>query len=436
MPKELLTDTRVKSAPVPGSGILELWDTRCAGLCLRVMPTGKKSWTVRFTPRGGTSKRRERIGAYPAMSLAEARERANHIRMEVDQGADPAADRLAAIQDRRADEERKALTFGDLAELYIERYAKREKASWKNDEGYIKRHALEAWGSRPAGSLTKQDAARLLLDIRDRTPVGANRTRSVLSKLFGWAMDEGLLDASPMTGVKKPAKEAKGKTRTLSDDEIRVFWHALDSAGLSGSIIAALRVLILLGQRPGEIAGLQRTELVNLSKPHDARIEFPPERMKARRPHIIPLPSLALSIITEAMASDDRREGFVFVSRYADKQRLARHSLSQAMGRVIAGLDVEGPDKDAVERLQADPPTPHDLRRTLATRLAELRIPREDRLAVLAHSWGDVHEAHYDRYERLREKRIALQAWERHVAEVIGMGASTEHVVSISRVQA
>jgi integrase len=239
-----------------------------------------------------------------------------------------------------------------------------------------------------------------------------------------------------MVGVKKPAKESKGKTRTLSDDEIRVLWRALETAGLSASITAALRVLILLGQRPGEIAGLQRTELVNLSKPREARIEFPPERMKARRPHIVPLPSLALSIITDTMTSDDRREGFVFVSRYADKQRLARHSLSQAMGRVIAGLNANGSDKDAVERLQADPPTPHDLRRTLATRLAELGIPREDRLAVLAHSWGDVHEAHYDRYERLREKRIALEAWERHVLAVIGQQTSTAQVISIRRVPA
>jgi integrase len=397
------------------------------------MPTGLKSWTVRFTPRGGISKRRERIGAYPEVSLAEARERANRIRLEVDQGADPAAERIAAIQKQRAAEERKALTFGELADLYIEKYAKCEKASWQNDEGYLKRHVREAWGCRAASTITKQDAGRLLSKIRDRTPVGANRTRSVLAKLFGWAVDDGLLDVSPMVGVKKPAKEARGKTRTLTDDELRVFWHALDGAGLSASVVAAFRVLILLGQRPGEIAGLQRTELVNLSRPRDARIEFPPERMKARRPHVIPLPSMALEIISAALTSDDRSEGFVFVSRYAARERLARHSLSQAMGRIIAGLPTDGSDGETVRRLQADPPTPHDLRRTLATRLAELRIPREDRLAVLAHCWGDVHEAHYDQYERLREKRIALEAWERHVAEVIGLEQASAQVLPISR---
>lgn len=432
MPKELLTDARVKAA-ASAAGILELWDTRCAGLCLRVMPTGFKSWTVRYRPQGGSSYRRERVGAYPDVSLADARERANRIRSEVGEGADPAVVRVAAVQERRASEERAAVTFGELADLYIEKYAKREKASWRNDAGYLNRHVRESWGGQPVANITKQDAARLLFDVKERTPVGANRTRSVLAKLFVWAQDEGLIDASPMVGVKKPAKENKGKTRTLSDDEIKVFWHALERAPLSPSIVAALQLLLLIGQRPGEIAGLQQTELVNLSRPQDARIEFPPERMKARRPHVIPLPPMALGVIIKSLATDDRKAGFVFVSRYADKSRLARHSLSQAMARVIAGMDASGDDAEAVQRLQADPPTPHDLRRTLATRLAELGIPREDRLAVLAHTWGDVHEAHYDRYERLREKRIALEAWERHVSGLLSGTVATADVVPMVR---
>ncbi|WP_336490868.1 tyrosine-type recombinase/integrase [Methylobacterium nigriterrae] len=436
MPKELLTDARVKAVAPPSNGILELWDTRCAGLCLRVMPTGLKSWTVRYTPQGGSSKRRERIGAYPTVSLSDARERANRIRMQVDDGADPSAEHAAAVQERRAEEERKALTFAELADFYVEKYAKREKASWQNDAGYLNRHVREPWGRRPASAITKQDAARLLFDVKERTPVGANRTRSVLAKLFSWAVDEGLLDTSPMVGVKKPAKEGKGKTRTLTDDELRIFWRALDTAPLSASVVSALRVLMLLGQRPGEIAGLQRSELVNLGRPKDARIEFPPERMKARRPHVVPLPSMALDLITASLKADDRAEGFVFVSRYADKQRLARHSLSQAMGRVIAGLEPEGNDAYTVRRLQSDPPTPHDLRRTVATRLAELRIPREDRLAVLAHTWGDVHEAHYDRYERLREKRIALDAWERHLRAVLSVEHSSASIVPFVGVHA
>lgn len=167
---------------------------------------------------------------------------------------------------------------------------------------------------------------------------------------------------------------------------------------------------------------MHRAELIHLDRPADARWEIPAERMKARRSHVVPLPPLAREIILRQLASNDHRgEGFVFASRFADKQRLARHSLSQAVKRVIAALSPGGSDGATIRALRAKPPTPHDFRRTLATRLAEFGIPREDRLAILAHSWGDVHGSHYDRYERLREKRVALEAWDRHVAELLGL---------------
>jgi integrase len=74
---------------------------------------------------------------------------------------------------------------------------------------------------------------------------------------------------------------------------------------------------------------------------------------------------------------------------------------------------------EAVETLKAEPPTPHDFRRTVATGMAVLGIPREDRLAVLAHLQGDIHGSVYDKYERLKEKRVALETWERHVQNLL-----------------
>jgi len=177
----------------------------------------------------------------------------------------------------------------------------------------------------------------------------------------------------------------------------------------------------LADARPGEVAGMARDELVRLGDAREAAWEIPPERMKARRPHVVPLPPFARGLVEAAMASRNGTAGeggFIFASRFADRQRLARHSLSQALRRVIDGLEAVGEDAEAVARLKADPPTPHDLRRTLASGLSRLGIPREDRQAVLAHVHDDVH-AVYDRYERTREKRIALEAWERHVSAVL-----------------
>jgi integrase len=116
---------------------------------------------------------------------------------------------------------------------------------------------------------------------------------------------------------------------------------------------------------------------------------------------------------------------FVFASKFAERARLARHSLSQAFSRIIGELDDNGDDAEAVASLKADRPTPHDLRRTLATGLARLGVPRDDRLAVLAHSYGDVHEV-YDQYERLSQKRAALEAWERHLRNVVADQPKTD----------
>jgi integrase len=396
------------------------------------MRTGMRSWSFRYIPAHGAKLRRVTLGRYPQMGLADAREAAEALRASVRRGADPQAEWRATREAAR--QPGTTLPFDGLADLYLERYAKRRKASWKNDALYLRAHVRPAWGPRDAALLTRQDATRLLFTIADKAPVSANRVRSILMQVFAWAVDSGLLSESPMLGVKKPHKEGRGKTRTLRDDELRVLWRALDNAGLAAGTVAALRVLILLGQRPGEVAGMARDELVRFDEAREARWEIPAERMKARRPHVVPLPPFARELIAAARAGGDGKQGeggFVFASRFADRQRLARHSLSQALRRVIERLEASGEEAKAVARLKADPPTPHDLRRTLASGLSMLGIPREDRQAVLAHVHDDVH-AVYDRYDRAREKRVALEAWERHVRAVLA-NESSDNVVRLRR---
>ena len=91
---------------------------------------------------------------------------------------------------------------------------------------------------------------------------------------------------------------------------------------------------------------------------------------------------------------------------------MGRNSLSLALSRVIGSLG------DGGASLKADPVTPHDLRRSVATGLSKLGVVRDDRLAVLAHSHGDVHGTHYDKYDRLK-KSARVGTWERRVRTVI-----------------
>jgi integrase len=228
-------------------------------------------------------------------------------------------------------------------------------------------------------------------------------------------------ETNPIAGLKKRAKEA-ASTRTLSDPEIRVLWTALSTTQLTSVDVAEpLKVLLLTGQRPGEVAGAAQSELLDLTSPTLARWDIPANRMKARRPHVVPLAPMARQSLEDALArrrAEADRSG-VFASRFLSRDTLARHSLSQALRRIIRELPPSGPDSDAVATVQADAPTPHDFRRTVATGLAALGVPREDRKAVLAHLPGDIHGAVYDRYERLKEKRATLEAWEKHLTAIL-----------------
>ena len=242
----------------------------------------------------------------------------------------------------------------------------------------------------------------------------------MLVTLFNWAVEDQHLEVNPIAGLKKRAKET-AKDRVLTDAELRVLWHALGRLGTTRDVGDALRFLLLVGQRPGEVAGLVRAELHDLDRPEAARWEIPAARMKTRRVHAVPLAQKAVEILQGAIErrqvdGDGQR---VFASRFVARDSLARHSLSQAVRRVIAALELDGPDQEAVASLQAEPPTPHDFRRTVATGLGRLGIPREDRKAVLAHVEDDVHARHYDQYERLKEKRAALEAWATHVSTVV-----------------
>ena len=263
-------------------------------------------------------------------------------------------------------------------------------------------------GRAASEQISRADTAALLDNIAKTAPTSANRTQSILSRCFNWAVESGLLEANPLARMPKRAKEA-AKDRVLSPDEIRALWQALDG---DGSVATALRFLLLTGLRPGEVAGLEISEVVDIDDPARARLEIPASRMKGGRPHVHPLAPMALADRERATRPEVEGQTHVFPSGFADRGPVARHTLSQALRRIIEAV----PDANAI---RSPYPTPHDFRRSVATGLAALGVPREDRLAVLAHAQDDVHGVHYDKYDRLAEKRRALETWETHVADIV-----------------
>lgn len=179
---------------------VEYWDAKLTGLTMRVGPK-KKVWAYRYRVKGDPAMKRRDLGTYPAMSLADAREAARRLQVEIDKGNDPAAQ-------HRAD--RQAETIEWLCGEYIERYAKPNKRTWKTDQQRLELDVIPRWGKRKIHEVKRRDVIALLDAIVDRgSAVQANRVLATIRKMFNWALSRDLLDATPCAQVKAPTKESK-----------------------------------------------------------------------------------------------------------------------------------------------------------------------------------------------------------------------------------
>jgi integrase len=400
--RKILTDALIRALTASGTGRLEYADTRSSGLALRVTAAGAKSWSFRFRDPVSGKPARFSVGPYPEVSLADARERADQLRRAVANGENP----IERKRHERSEAPKK--TFQYLADRYMTEHARRFKRSADEDDRRLKLHILPKWGRRNYEKISRGDVIELIEElIAAGTPSLANSVHALVSSMFTFALDNGLVHGSPCARLKKRAAENIGR-RVLTDAEIRLFWPKVPHPPVSRRVGLALRLALLTGARAGEIAGMRRTELAHLEKPGAAEWVIPAERSKNGRAHVIPLGSLAVDTILAAieLISDD--DEFVFPSPSAEGP-ITGHALAVAMKRFA--LKLVG-DPTAVKSWKAEPPTPHDLRRTFATRLSALGVPKEDRDACMNHVRSDVGSKHYDLYERRAEKQRAVTLWD------------------------
>jgi integrase len=232
-------------------------------------------------------------------------------------------------------------------------------------------------------------------------------------------MDVDLVGSNPAARLRKRGVE-RVKTRTLTDDEIRLFW-AHTKASIPYPIGLALRLVLVTGVRPGEAAGMARSELEFDASEIPVVWTISASRSKNARAHFVPLSPLARAIVGEALDIAGTDAPFVFTSRAACGH-LDTSTLATAMARLSKIL----PDNErGTTSWKAEPPTAHDLRRTCATRLAAAGVPSEDIAAVLNHLRADVTGRHYDQYRRADEKRRALDRWARILAVIVKPSSAT-----------
>lgn len=409
MPKSL-SDGFIRSLKAPSSGRLEIQDEKCAGLVIRVTPAGAKTWSFRFRdPRSGALTRAT-IGPYPEIALASARERAFDLRRGVANGINPVEAK------RRERELSQSRNFGALAERYLNEHARRFKKSAAADERNLRLHILPKWAKRRFDEITRADVIELCEGmVVAGTQTNANRVQALISKIFAFAVDAGLLGANPCHRLAKRGVESRGR-RVLSDEEIILFWNGSSQSPVSPRVGLALKIALLTAARAGEVTGMGREELFDLESPR-ARWEIPAHRSKNGHPHVVPLSALAARLITKAARTAPKKSPFIFPSPSVKGAAITAHALAVAMQRMGTRL-TDHPSGS--ETWVAEPPSPHDLRRTVATRLASMGVPPEDVAACLNHVRRDVTGRHYDMYARQAEKRRALDLWAQTITRIIG----------------
>ena len=427
--KIVFTDTMIKNLKPAASKYIR---SEGNGFTIRVMPSGVKTWMYAYALN---DKRREmNLGNYPYVTLETAREKFEDAKKKVKKGVDPMAEKEQAAEERR-----QAPTVADLVTDYIDRHARRFKKSWEKDNQILNRDIIPVWGKRKAADIAKRDVVQLLEGIVDRgAPAMANNCFQIVRKMFNWAVEKDVLPHTPCTGVKLPSPKLS-RERTLNESEIRTIWHTLGQCAISDEIRRALKLILVTAQRPGEVIGMHSSEI-------DGRWwTIPAERAKNGKTHRVYLTGTAVDLIgplkvADEKTGDEKPKGFIFRTPHKKKeQAMAPQALIVAVGRSLAFplLDDKGNQlftkegKPATEnRLGIDHFTPHDLRRTAATFMAEMGTMDEVIDAILNHAKQGVIRV-YNQYRYDKEKQAALETWERKLNSIV-TGESAGKVVSFT----
>jgi integrase len=393
--KAALTANFVQAVKADGGVQVDVYDTRTRGFLLRVSAAGVKSWCIFY--RHHRRNRRLTIGRYPDLSLADARKLAHKHLRDVAHGADPAGDKH---------ESRVADTFGELAAQYLEEHAKKQKRTWKEDERILDKDLLPAWKNRKAADIDRRDVKALLDTIVERgSPIAANRTLALMSTIFNYGVEEEVVQVNPAYRLKHPGEEHE-RERVLRDNEICALWKVLESEPLA--IAAVFKLGLLLAQRRGEILGMAWNEL-------DLQAgwwELPAERVKNKSAHRVPLVGEALSLLRELRARRVGDSPWVFPG--PRRRPIANPQKWIARIRESCGFEFHY----------------HDLRRSAASGIASLRIPRLIISKLLNHKERGITRV-YDRYSYGRELRAALVKWDRHLVEILAGAPATSDLVAL-----
>jgi len=412
-----LTDPVLKSyIRSPPSALVTLPDGAIPGLSVRVGAGGTVNWSllIRVAGEGGAKpsgrlllgpKHRVNLGRYPEVSISAVRAKAAHLLDLAKQGVHPRENMSPAPSAA-------GLTVEGLAREFLKHHVhSRELDSARKYELAFSTHINPRIGRQLAERLTREQAREVMEGVRVKRkrgsgkrggPIGgveaARTTMGVLRHMYAWGIDEGKLKRqdNPASKIDKNLPKPRKRDVVLSLKEARIVWKAAESIGYPFG--THVQLMLLTGCRKSEWASA-RFDWLDLDQ---ALMVIPASEYKSDHVHVVPLVSQALEIIKGIPRP---RKGEYLLSSTGGRAPIQGVSKFHRTRLPEAILAITG-DKFPKQF------TSHDLRRTVATRLAETLGDEGDKLVkrVLGHSDGSV-TAIYNRYGYVREMRRALEQW-------------------------
>jgi len=304
--------------------------------------------------------------------------------LDVARGKDPQAERMA---------KRSQGTFAELADRYVNEYAKKKNRSWKQADYLIRKHVLGPFGKLQAANITRDDMKALMGRIEAR--VVANQTIAATSAIFSWAMREGVGGIQINPCAKVELNDTASRERVLSDSELPLFWAAFNRAGMAGAV---LKTILLTGQRRGEVVHM-RTEHIDgnfwtMPGSPDRKLGWP--GTKNGDTHMVWLPKPVQELLIELNS-----DGFVF----AGPRGGPVWQVNSVMRDICAELRIN------------NKVTPHDLRRTHGTCIAKLGFGRDAMNRIQNHRDGGIASV-YDRHEYAAENQMIMERVAAHILSI------------------
>ncbi len=376
----MLTETKIRALK-PHGKLYRVADTK--GLCIEVPPTGSKLWRFRYRYNGKA--RMLGLGAWPAVSLADARQRRDAARKLVAQGIDPSAERL---REKRTERQ----TFEIIAREWL---ARREVSQdTLAHDRWLLELALPTLGGKPIVDVTAADVLAILQDLEQRGMLEtAGRLRAKLSAIFRYAVSTLRAQHDPVGALRGALKSAKVAHHAAITDPRKLgeLLRALHAYGGGFVVASALKLAPLVFVRPGELRHAEWGE-IDLDA---ATWCIPAHKMKMRASHIVPLSSQAVAILRELHPLTGRGR-YVFTNPRTASRPMSGNAVTAA----LRALGYAG-----------ETMTAHGFRTTASTLLHEQGYPSDVIERQLAHKETNAVKDAYNRAQHLPERRTMMQAW-------------------------